>query len=314
MKALPIVRGLLSYVPGFERWRSRGTGGSDSARYCYAVWMRHLVKAAESGLDTSPRTVAELGPGDSLGLGLAALLSGARRFVALDVIEHAATETNLRVLAELERLFAQRSPIPDDREFPEIGPDLDSYEFPHHLLSDERLAQSLEERRVAQIRDSTARPQRGESMIRYVAGWSDRAILEEASVDMLCSQAVLEHVQDLSGVYRAIARWLRPGGFASHQIDLRSHGLSADWNGHWAISRPVWRLIVGRRRYLLNRAPCSVHLDHIRGSGLIPRSVVRQHRVSAVRRRQLAAPYRGISDEDLETSGLFVQAQRPVDQ
>src|SRR5689334_17334685 len=60
----------------FER-RSLGTKGTDQARYCYSVWLRHLSLAAANGLDTDPKSVAELGPGDSIGIGIAAVLTGA---------------------------------------------------------------------------------------------------------------------------------------------------------------------------------------------------------------------------------------------
>ena len=79
------LAGLATYVPGYEYLEP--TGGTSSARYCYSVWLRHLVMAYDSGLlQRPPATVAELGPGDSIGIGLAALLSGARKYHALDVV------------------------------------------------------------------------------------------------------------------------------------------------------------------------------------------------------------------------------------
>ena len=88
-----LVRGMLTFVPAINRWRarSRATGGSDSARYCYAVWLRHLVVLSRYGFTLQGRTVCELGPGDSIGAGLAALLAGARRYIALDA-GHLATK------------------------------------------------------------------------------------------------------------------------------------------------------------------------------------------------------------------------------
>jgi hypothetical protein len=89
----------ISAIPAVKRRiqnRSFGTGGTNSGRYCYSVWLRHLAHAANNGLQTCPRVVAELGPGDSLGTGIAALLSGAEQYVALDVVPHANVERNLR--------------------------------------------------------------------------------------------------------------------------------------------------------------------------------------------------------------------------
>src|SRR3954470_22636372 len=93
--------GLASFVPGVRRFMVRGTGGTCSARYCYTVWMRHLIKADAASIPTVNSCVAELGPGDSLGSGFAALLSGADRYVALDAKSHANPEQNLAIFEEL---------------------------------------------------------------------------------------------------------------------------------------------------------------------------------------------------------------------
>jgi len=67
----------------------KGTGSP--ARYYYSVYLRHLVIAAANGLSPDFRVVAEIGPGESLGVGMAALLSGVRRYCAFDVVKHAPT-------------------------------------------------------------------------------------------------------------------------------------------------------------------------------------------------------------------------------
>lgn len=48
-----------------------GTGRKNSARYCYAVWLRHFVIANKDGILLSPpKVVVELGPGDSIGIAI----------------------------------------------------------------------------------------------------------------------------------------------------------------------------------------------------------------------------------------------------
>ena len=59
--------------------------------------------------------VVELGPGDSLGVSLAALLSGARRVTALDVVAHNDPERDWRVFDELNALFKLRADVPGDQ-------------------------------------------------------------------------------------------------------------------------------------------------------------------------------------------------------
>jgi hypothetical protein len=74
MRFGPVARGLLSYVPALNDLLPSKTGGhTDSARYCYGVWMKHLTLLRANGFPAIPQTIAELGPGESLGVGLCAL-------------------------------------------------------------------------------------------------------------------------------------------------------------------------------------------------------------------------------------------------
>ena len=57
--------------------------------YCYAVWLRHLIVLDRYGFSGKDAAIGELGPGDSIGTGIAALLSGARRYVGLDAVPYA---------------------------------------------------------------------------------------------------------------------------------------------------------------------------------------------------------------------------------
>jgi hypothetical protein len=312
----PVLRGLLTYVPAVEKRFVKSTRGTNSARYCYSVWLRHLVMAHENKLveTTSPvpAVVAELGPGDSLGIGLAALLSGASRYIALDLVPYADPARNLAVLEELVALMRARAPIPDANELPSVKPYLPSYEFPRRLLSDEHLARMLAPDRVASIRGALAEADAHGGMVSYRAPWYDAAVVERDTIDMLYSQAVLEHVDDLDTAYAAMASWLKPGGFASHEIAFTAHQLTPEWNGHWTISDPVWKVIRGRRPYLLNREPASTHVRLLGGSGLQIVNEVRVQMRSDVARSRLARRYRDMSDDDLTTQAMFVQATKPA--
>jgi Methyltransferase domain len=306
-KIKALLSGMSTYVPWYDR---KGfTGGTDSARYCYSVWLRHLILGARYASDrTPPRVVAELGPGDSIGIGVAALLSGAEKYYALDLVPYSQLEKNLEVFEELVSLFAGRAPIPGDTEFPHLYPKLDSYAFPQELLGEAGLGASLAGTRVARIRASIENSGGEGSMISYMAPWTAPDVIGGASVDLIFSQAVLEHVDDLEGAYAAMRKWLKRDGIMTHQIDFQCHGKANSWNGHWTYTDFVWKLIVGRRSYLLNRQPHSAHLQTLKRSGFRVLGDDVNRAPSSLRRDQLAPRFRLLSDDDLTACGAFIVA------
>lgn len=306
-----MFHGLATWLPLVMKLKSQGTGGTDSARYCYSVWLRHLVMLHSQGMKTSPRIVAELGPGDSIGMGLAALLSGCEQYFAFDVVEHSNIERNLNVFEELVSLFHQRADIPADTEFPRVKPGLENYKFPSHILTEDRLATALQNDRIERIRQSLLNPQAKGSMIVYKVPWQNDCVLDAASVDMVFSQAVLEHVDDVVGTYQAIFNWLKPGGFMSHTIDFKSHGLAVEWNGHWTYSDFEWWMMRGRRPYLLNRQPHSIHIETLRKIGFVINLDKIVNTNSIYQPDQLAPRFRNMNEQDLTTSGTFIIASRP---
>ena len=307
-----ILAGLASYVRPLRRAKTE-VGGSDDARYCYSVWMRHLVLAHKSKLPTRYDVIAELGPGGSLGMGLAGLLSGARKYTALDIVPFANCQRNVMIFDALVEMFRKREPIPGPEEFPLIRPALNSYEFPRDILTEDMLVESLRDERIAAIRAAIAddkNMQAANSPVRYCVPWNDPRIIEFDSVDVIFTQAVLEHVDALRETYEAMHKWLKAGGFMSHMIDFSCHKEASRWNGHWAYSDLTWRLIVGRQTYLINRQPLSVHLRLLEETGFKLLRKIPCENLNGIRREQLAPRFAGVTDEDLRTEGAFLQAVR----
>jgi len=302
-----LVKGILSLaLPSQRMTRTRNR----DAAYFYSAFLRQLVTCAAAGAPPRLGAVGELGPGTALGMGLAALLAGAGRYVALDVAPYASLAENEAVLDALVALFRARAPIPGDDAYPNLKPRLTDYAFPHALLPEPHLEAALAPGRIEALRQSL---RTGHGRITYVAPWDDPAVVEPASLDWIFSQAVLEHVDDVPQAYGAIATWLRPGGLTSHQIDLRSHGTAVTWNGHWACPDWLWALAEGKRYYLINRAPASAHLEALRSVGL---EIVEARRLrgetGGIGRDRLALRFRSMSDEDLTTSGIYLIGRRPV--
>src|SRR5262245_65287719 len=111
VRARSLIVGIATYIPGLRSLTGRKTGGTVSARYCYAVWLRHLSFLHRHGLPTTFETVAELGPGDSLGVGLAALLSGAGRCIGLGAARCGASARNVLFMQGMIPALPYRAPL-----------------------------------------------------------------------------------------------------------------------------------------------------------------------------------------------------------
>lgn len=307
--AIPVWRIILGGVKSYFFAPPVGTGGAVSALYCYSVYLRHLVMAARHGLATDPRTVVELGPGDSLGIGLMAMLTGAEQYYAVDAVRHASGQTNLAIFDELVELLASRAAIPFGGEYAEILPNLDDYTFPSHILDEARLRESLASNRLSRLRIALA-GDLASGPIRYLAPMGRTHDIPAESVDLIFSQAVMEHVDQLEEAYAECFRYLREGGHMSHQIDLRCHDTAPEWNGHWKYSKPMWGLMRGKRPWFINRQPCSAHLVLIREAGFHLLADIRQLREDGIQTHRMAAAFRKLSEDDLRTASVFVLASR----
>lgn len=305
-----ILKGLISFaVPTMVR--PRRTGGSDSARYCYSVFMRHL-KAVHAITGRVPRgAVAELGPGDSLGVGLAALLAGATKYQAYDIVAFTARERNLAVFDELTELFCARAAVPGNQEFPNLKPGLDDVSFPHELLPDARLSVALDPERLAALRQEIAEGALdGTGAICYRAPWGNDAYSDVCSASWIFSQAVMAQIDDLAGAYRACGIWLCEGGIMSHQIDFGCLGTANSWDGHRAYSTSMWKIVRGRRTFLINRLPPSYHRKLLTQNGFRISGEIVVREEPRIAHGNLALPFRNWQDDDLTAKSVFQVSEK----
>jgi SAM-dependent methyltransferase len=320
MKARHLIKGVFKSIPGIEYIYNfhRNTGGTDNAKYCYSVWLRHLVMAHENGMNSIPRKMAELGPGDSLGLGISALISGAEQYFALDIVRYSNAEKNLRIFDELITLFKNKSSIEIESEFPNVRPVMTRYSFPSHILTDEYMEKVLDENRLQRIRESIKEIDNrntigSKSMIQYRVPWDDDRVIEVESIDMIISQAVLQHVDDLEQTYKSMNKWLRKGGYMSHSIDLKSMGSADTWDGHWTYSDLEWKIVRGRKSYLINRESYSTHIKHFTDNRLNIICDIKSFSDSTIlEKNSIPKRFSKMPKEDFKISGFFIQAIKPL--
>ena len=306
-----LAKGALSFA--FPRFRTvhgyANPLGTVSAESCYSIFLRHLALLRLAGVVGVPPVVAELGPGSSVGVGIAALLAGARRFM---------------------RSTWWISPIRRPTSMLSISSPASSGVAPQFLLLAFTAAASLTstittgptrldlgpsqqwEERVAAIRDDVAA--RSHRFVKIATPWTDRAVTEDARVDWIISQSVLEHVDALQNAYVAMARWLKPEEHASHLIDFSSHRMTKEWNGHWAIDDLTWRIMRGKRPYLLNRRPYTDRVAIAAECGLAPVAGTRNKRFDGLIPDDFAPRFRKISDEDARAEMVFLILRNNGDQ
>lgn len=299
-----LAYGIGSFTPTPLRWWIPETGGTGSSRYCYAVWLRQITQAE---LHAVPESVGELGPGDSIGTGLAALISGASRYLALDAVAHAEPTQNLQLFDEILALFQGRADIPGSDEFPGMAT-FHQRRFPLDALGgDSALSAALSPSRIRRLREGVRNGDRG--LIDYRAPWHGLATHCIEPLDFIFSNAVLEHVVDIPMVHAALSDYLLAGGLASHQIDFRSHGLFKTWDGHRAAPDWLWKLLVGRRPYLLNRAPLSVHLKAAQQAGLEMRKLALLECAPA---SKPSSRFAALDQRDISTAEAYLLLQKPT--
>jgi len=313
-----ILQGSISYLPGGGQFLTRDSKkrSTQSARYCYTVWLRHLVKLHQSSGKSDFPCVVEFGPGSSISTGLAAILTGTDSYVALDVFDLTKGFNYESTLDELIKLFRNRTPIPGEDEFPNVKPKLNDYSFPELILTDCLLEKTLHNDRLATIKSILNEYHKGKRAvslngisIQFVDSWETNANdLPVGSADLVISQAVLMMVKNLESTYRAIGKILKKGGISSHQIDFKSFNTASKWNGHWTYSDFLWKLILGKRPFLINREPYSVHAMLHEKFGL---KIIETQKVffkNEIPKYRLTNRFRNMPDEDLITRGALIQA------
>lgn len=239
------LRSVISYIPLLNRIFSRtGTGGSDSGQYCINEWRKHRKNYYDNA-DITIKKVAEVGPGDSIGQGLCALLEGVEKYIALDSVSHVSLSTNKDVLRDIVRIY-EREGIDFNKE----------------------MSDSLEK----EIQDISS-----SDIVKYYVPWWQFDEIEKNEIDLIISTAVLEHVDDLESFYSKAYDTLRKGGVISSVIDYGAHEFSKNWFGHYYYSDSYWRFLLHGRKYSINRFPHSYHISIMEKCGF---SIVKDDRRS----------------------------------
>jgi hypothetical protein len=311
LRFYPLVRGLASYILPRSIFSRPGSGGTFSSEYCYGVWLRHLHFLIENKLFKSLdqiKNVAEIGPGDSLGIGLSAIYSGASNYYAFDVLEHANTKKNEIINSELKDFFISNKDIPNTEKQRFTSPNLPNYLFPDVL---KYYSKSYYESKFNEIKKALTRGDSDQVKIQYIVPWLNTDKKSLKNIDLIFSQAVMEHVEDIEFAYKEMFNWLRPGGVISHQVDFKAHEMTDEWNGHWFIGDTMWEILSHGRKYPMNRLPLSTHIEMIEKAGFKIVFIKPVEKENSFKDQLPKVPNVIFSESDLVTSGALIQAIKP---
>jgi SAM-dependent methyltransferase len=176
-----------SSLTGFTTSGAAHADRNESEAVGYIVSVFDKYKSA-SGLDRFHGKVAEIGPGDSCGIGLMFLADGCTQ---VDLVD--------RFYSERDEAHQQSI----NREIVKLKPALAT------LLHDD----SLSEKSFSGMSRHYGQNAAAETFFENNQGY-----------DFIVSCAVLEHVYDPLRAIKAASAALNPGGMLLHQIDCRDHG------------------------------------------------------------------------------------------
>lgn len=139
-------------------------------------------------------------------------------------------------------------------------------------------------------------------------GLASLRMIDDAAVDLVFSQAVLEHVRkhEFLDTQRELARILKPGGVCSHRVDLRDH-LGGGLN-NLRFSERIWESpFFSRSGFYTNRIGFGEMTELFLQAGLlVDVTEVRRWDRLPIDHSHLSDEFREIPDEALNVFGFDV--------
>lgn len=265
---------VLSRVPiGYDFWQRLGLfrhGYMDQTSYVLNVFNEHVSRAGLEGR-LKGKTILEIGPGDSIATALVAASYGAKS-ILIDAGPFAVTD-----------MYVYRTFV-EALEHSGLNP------------PDISAAVTLDDVLVA-------------CDARYLTqGLEGFSSIETGTVDLIFSQAVLEHVRkyEFLDTMRECFRVLTVDGVASHRVDLKDH-LGGSLN-NLRFSQRVWESdFFVNSGFYTNRIRFSEMIALFKDAQLrVEIGEVRRWEHLPVKKQSLSKSFSSLSDEDLLVSGFDV--------
>jgi hypothetical protein len=244
------------------------TGGSSDGLYVVQIFLLQIyfikIKNKDIFNSNSFDTVCEFGPGDSAAIGMMhTLVNDCSKYVAFDAHPYLNLELTKKSCLDAVALLKD---INTDNDLATI---FENHRFKSYidiellfLYVSGNISNKigLVDEKMIDIKISE---------IEYHAPYSLKEFDKKYSFDLIFSQAVLEHCDNLSEIYSFQESNLSPGGIAYNHIDFKSHGTSFRWNGHYGFSNKRYRALQKSNTFQwINRLPVSFHISAMQNAGL----------------------------------------------
>ena len=308
-----LVAGILTRIPYVNRIILKrfykNTGGTIDADYCLLVWGKHIDLLLKNNWKPKCKSVLELGPGDSLGVGIVAVLSGVKSYCAVDVLSYDVISKSILVLNQLKGIIESGQTIEENEK---IKPHFDSTaEWVNKFLINLRQNEDLKllfskiELDLNNLFDTNYKC----NYIKYLP--LDKYLTSsDGRFDLIFSQSVLEYIGELVPAFQKMHVQLNSNGWISHEVDLSCMRTSDRWDGHWSYPNWLWKIMKGKRPFFINRFTCDFYSKELEKS--IWRNVKFLSYKKAIQtpKNELAKDYKILEDETLQTASIYFIAQK----
>lgn len=277
-----LVKMVLARLPvRYSVWRRLGIfrhgGTGDNAQQVVDGFLAHLERYRRMSGDRSLTSIVELGPGDSVGRALCAAACGASEIHLVDVSDTAPE-------------------APD--HYHAVGAHLQERDLTVPTLPSSAGKTAVFEATGAVL---------------HTDGLKALAAMAPESVDLILSDAVLEHLrlEQFETFMAESFRILRPGGIASHGVDLHDH-LGGALN-HLRFPQWLWehQLMAGSGFYT-NRLGFSEMQRIAENAGFtVQVPWIRRWPTLPTPRRALARPFRERSEDELTVCSFGLVLRKP---
>jgi len=251
------AKGLMTFLPGIgyflDAKKQKSLHSCSDPLFCYNLWLRILVYLKGNKININSARIGEIGNGGSFGLGICALLSGSAEYTSLEIERIFDVDLNLILLDDIVQLFKQKTPISSQLN---TSIDIKCFDYPEDLIK----PLFLNERYIEGLRAEISEGLINQNRLRILKNWQD---YPSQNLDFIFSRAVMEHVRNPSNVYKSAINHLHVNALMLHDIELHSHGITNEPDGHYEIPERVWKIIYGKRKYFLNRWSLEEHLEEL---------------------------------------------------